>query len=917
MYPLQALLSLSLALQAPENLAPRATVAASSEFGDGYRAKNLVDGRIPAAGSRDDAGGAWCARGGSHPGGVTLTFTWKDPVTVGELVYYGRTAWEWTENWKDCEIRIDGAETPALRAVLTPGHGPQRLTLPKPVPAKVLTLRLLTSHGGSNPGASEIQIFPAPPPADALPRFQARPEGAAAASTVPASPDLARRLKAGELRFTKLLLVQRHPVDSSHVYTYHCEGQRNGGGLYLLDVTDGSLRELLPSPGGQILGVDLSYDGSQILFSWRKDKLYQLYRINIDGGGLTQLTDGDAYNYDGCWLPDGGIAFLSTRVPRFAYCWTSPVGTLHRMNADGSGVRALSANYLNDFTPAVMNDGSIIYGRWEYVDRPAIPIQSLWTLNPDGTMLRGYFGNRVLDPATFIEPQAIPGTSKVLCTLTGHNGACRGAIGIIDPAHGANADASIRNLTPDVPLRRVDVNTNGPRGPYQTPYPVDAEHYLVSRDGSILLRDYEGTREATVIAGRGMGFYNPRPVRPRPRPPLRPPAVAEEAPPWATVFVQDVHLGLEPQVAPGEVKRIAVVQEVEKSAFADVKHRAFGFQFPVVSCGATYAPKKVWGYATVEADGSAHFRVPSGLPLYFMALDAEGRAVQRMRSFTHLMPGERQGCVGCHADRNRPAPAPGRRPSAMDRAAEPLTEPEWGVAGFSYPHVVQPVLDAHCVSCHGGLLPQGGVDLSGDFTDFFNVSYETLARAGFDERWGGRKYTASISTFNGAEKNILQVTPKAWGSPASKLADLVARGHPGPDGRARLKMTPAERFRIYSWIDLNVPYYGTSTSRRTDLEGCRRLYPPTLDAVLKEVGQRRCASCHPRGIPRTFYTRITGVEANAFLAAPLAAAEGGSGKCGAAVFKGRDDPDYRAIRSLFEPLERLIREAPREDMDRR
>ena len=77
----------------------------------------------------------------------------------------------------------------------------------------------------------------------------------------------------------------------------------------------------------------------------------------------------------------------------------------------------------------------------------------------------------------------------------------------------------------------------------------------------------------------------------------------------------------------------------------------------MVSCGATYAPKKVWGLADVAEDGSAAFRVPSEVPIYFLALDGEGRAVQRMRTFTHLMPGEVQGCVGCHADRNSVVPA--------------------------------------------------------------------------------------------------------------------------------------------------------------------------------------------------------------------------------------------------------------------
>ena len=160
-----------------------------------------------------------------------------------------------------------------------------------------------------------------------------------------------------------------------------------------------------------ILDCELSLDAKTVLFSWKKSmqEPFHLFTIPVQGGQPRRLTSGDHHNFNACWLPDGGIAFLSTRNPQFAYCWNSPVGVLHRMNADGGDVRRISANYLNDFTPAVMEDGRIIYGRWEYVDRPAIPIQSLWTIHPDGTMLSGYFGNRVLGPATFIEARAIPG----------------------------------------------------------------------------------------------------------------------------------------------------------------------------------------------------------------------------------------------------------------------------------------------------------------------------------------------------------------------------------------------------------------------------------------------------------------------------------------------------------------------------
>jgi hypothetical protein len=589
------------------------------------------------------------------------------------------------------------------------------------------------------------------------------------------------------------------------------------------------------------------------------------------------------------------------------------------MNADGSNVRRLSANYLNDFTPYVLEDGRLIYSRWEYVDRPAIPIQSLWTLNPDGTGLSVYFGNRVLSPGTFMEARPIPGTTNIICTMTGHNGPTRGAIGVIDRSLGVNAQAAITNLTPDVPVPAVDQgngNTDGTKQ-YSCPFPLDAERFLVSIQGPLLVRDMAGACQSLVFPAPddGMQYFNAQPIRPRHRPPAIPPMLADEGEgtgaDMAAVYVQDVYQGLLPHVRRGDVKRIRVVRELQKTVRIDPSLKAFGFQFPVISCGATYAGKDVLGEVPVEDDGSAYFRVPAGVPLYFMALDEEGRAIQRMRSFTHLMPGEVQGCVGCHEPRRHaPSASPRRAPGGEPRDLEP---PEWGRGGFGYARIVQPVLDRYCGECHNALDAPNAVDLSGDRTDFFNVSYDVLAR----ERQGakGSPYVNWIPTYNGQEQNILEVTPKVWGSYQSKLAELVRTGHRDGNGDVRFTMDEASRRRVFAWIDLNVPYYATSETAYPENLGCRRIYPEKLDALLADVGRRRCAECHEEGaVPRREWTRITRPEYNGFLLAPLAKAAGGTERCGNAVFKSRDDPDYQAILKTLAEAEDALKKTPRMDM---
>jgi hypothetical protein len=702
--------------------------------------------------------------------------------------------------------------------------------------------------------------------------------------------------------FDSMVMIQRRPLNPTHVYTYHVEGLEKGGGLYVKSLADGAMKRLIDASEGVILDCQVSYDGSRVLFSWKRsmNEPFGIWTIRADGGGLARVIDDESNNMNACWLPDGGIAFLSDRKPAFAYCWTSTSPVLYRADADGGNVIRLSANYLTDFTPSVMRDGRILFSRWEYVDRPAIPIQSLWAVNPDGTMLSGVFGNRVLSPATFMEARDIPGMpGKILCVMTSHNGPCRGAIGLIDPDKGGNAQEAIRNLTPEIQIGNVDDagRGNSMRGPYESPMPVDELHYLVSREGTILLRDYEGAAERILCEPQdGMGFYSAQPLRGRPLPRSAPvPRTVPDAGPVAELLVHDVTIGLGDAVKRGEIKRIAVVQEMEKDLRSETSQRQFGFQFPVVSCGATYAPKRVWGFAKVEEDGSAHFEVPANLPLYFLPLDAEGRAVQRMRTLTHFMPGERQSCIGCHSDRNYVSSAAisGRPATAAMRPAQKLEEPDWGNRdGFSFDRVVQPVLDKHCVSCHdGGTEP----DLSGDRTDYFNVAYENLARRGTQAEHGGdarggmagfgrNPYTSWIPTFNGCESNILEIAPKTWGSPVSPLADLVIHGHPDGKGEKRVHLTAAERQRILMWIDLNVPYYGTSQSRQPDLRGCRRVVPENLDAVLDEISKRRGIQ-----LPKTFYIRLDHPERNPFLATPLAKGD----------FISTEDPDYQRILGCF------------------
>jgi len=938
-----------------------------------FRAQNAVTGVLPTELER--AGKDWAVRG-TQTGWFELQ--WKEPVEAAQVIVFARTTSPFLESFKDYELFVNGAAMPLVRGALEHRRGPQRIDFPRQRVTK-LHLRFLSAYPDSpNPGAAQIAVYSSPV-SDAQLADMLTP----ADEKTTAALALKRELFAGKLGFREMLLVQRKPLDISHVYVYHVEGFRPGGGLFIYRPDDrgGQLRRIFDAGDGMITTADLSYDAKEIVFAWRRGghiasspishiedisqypneaHNYQVFRVNIDGTGLKQLTHGAQNNLDPCWLPDGGIAFISDRRPAYAYCWVTTSPVLYRMERDGSGQKRLSANYLMDFTPGVLNDGRIIYTRWEYVDRPACPIQSLWTINPDGTGLAGFYANRVLSPGTFMDAKPIPGTKQVITTVANHNGSCRGAIVAIDVSKGANAREAVRNLTPEIDIYAHKVGGGpfgngmldcGIHGTYEKPTPLDANRFLVSKGGVIQIRDFEANAASLLAPRHGLGFYSPQPIRARPVPPVlagnmrdrdaKLPEDGSVSGHWATLYMQDVYAGLEPAVLRGEIKHIAVVQEMEKSTHSPMTNvrpdgkgtrsiAAFGFQFPLVSAGATYAPKKLWGLAEVAPDGSAAFRVPSEVPIYFLALDAEGRAVQRMRTFTHFMPGEVQSCVGCHSDRN--AVTPPRNDTLAKRLTPQALRPlAWGVKGFSYPEVVQPVFDRHCTECHNERRQDGNVDLTGDMTDFFNVSYDVLCRTGtqgetnwmrngspsgarYDHVRGRSPWVEWIWTINGAEENILEIAPRRWGSPASKLTEIIRSGHPDKQGRARVHVPDEERRRVYLWMDLNIPYYGTSSSSHKAEIGSRRMMPPDFEATLNEVAARRCASCHDKGVPRKFYTRVASPEKNSFLLAPLATAAGGTQKCREAVFASTSDPDYQKILRAFDPIHALLKRTPREDM---
>jgi hypothetical protein len=208
--------------------------------------------------------------------------------------------------------------------------------------------------------------------------------------------------------------------------------------------------------------------------------------------------------------------------------------------------------------------------------------------------------------------------------------------------------------------------------------------------------------------------------------------------------------------------------------------------------GAAFAApgKQVLGTVPVEADGSALFEMPARTPVLFQALNSQGRAVQTMRSLVYLQPGEYQSCVGCHEHRMMTA-SPGAPAQALRRAPSKIKPGPDGSRPFSYPRLVQPVLDRHCVTCHDGSELNRPV-LTGEPEGDFTKSYNALVSRVSFTAWGR------------PEQNFEPMTePLRFGAVASLLTRMLDQGH------GKVRLTPEEAERLFTWMDANALFYGT------------------------------------------------------------------------------------------------------------
>ncbi|MDO5308161.1 MAG: hypothetical protein Q4G03_01490 [Planctomycetia bacterium] len=695
-----------------------------------------------------------------------------------------------------------------------------------------------------------------------------------------------RRARLAELleEYPQIVYTKHYVMGASHyaytedvtdeAYNDYSNNRQPGGQLCLATLQqDGTARHevLVSTEQGTLRDPDVSWDGKRILFSMRTsfdDDDFHLYEYDLQTRQTRQITFGlGVADIEPCYLPNGDILFISTRCGQNTDCWWTEVSNLYTCDAQGRFLRRVSVDQVTVNYPKVMSDGRVTYTRWDYNDRGHIYVQPLFQMNPDGTGQTEFYGNNSYFPTSILHARGIPGSDKVVALASGHHTYQQGKLILIDRSKGTQGNSGVTLIAPtrETPNDEL-VDRYGQEGElFQYPYPLDEQTLLCAYlpEGSqersyavpygLYWFDHDGRRELLAF-DPAISCGQPVPLAQRQVPLMRPSQV-DLAKTTGQYYVQDVYEGPGLQGVPrGTIKALRVVELVFRP-FAVGWNWNYGeagdsiVTAPVAVGNGTWDVKRVLGEAPVEEDGSAFFEVPAMTPVYFQLLDAKGNAVQTMRSWSTLQPGETFACVGCHEPKGavgENALSGSSTTVALQKGVaklQPVLTPPAGAyqaGGFDFIRDVQPILDHNCVTCHTGreradgshepfsLMARDEVITEDDERASiykeekrrFCQSYLTLTQNG--------RYQGRWTRWYGTQERPSLLPPYHAGAAISPLMALLRDEHGNPGGQddahRDVKLDPKDLRILAMWIDLLVPYLGDYYEENRWTDGERAYY---------------------------------------------------------------------------------------------
>jgi formylglycine-generating enzyme required for sulfatase activity len=693
--------------------------------------------------------------------------------------------------------------------------------------------------------------------------------------------------------FDEILLVLSDSLHntSNWLGTHVINPMNHNNKIVRLNLKTGKLTDVYEPEGGKFVGeLDLHYDGQKLLFSsCDNKKMYQVMEVGIDGSNLRQVSTimaQDVHNYGGIYLPNENIVFSSTAPMIGVPCigGGQSVPNLYLMGPNGEDTRQLTFEQDADWYPTVTADGRIMYLRWEYTDIMHYYSRIMMTMNPDGTNQRAIYGSQSLWPNSMFHARPIPGEpGKFSAVVTGHHGVARvGKLTVFDTNKGyAHADGVVQYIPgygkdvthitvdelyptvkpallkkfPDlqnVVTKLVDTHMPGSSNSgkdyhelnndffnrcyprlrehyphelaldldqlanndyphFYQPYPVSAQYYLTvaqltpsSHWGLYLVDTFDNFVPVHSAAAADYRYMiEPYPLKKRERPPIIPDRVNLHDK-EATCYIQNIYRGPGLKGVPS-----GTVDSLRIFTYAYGYYRVGNHHHLGVESG--WDVKRLLGTVKVEQDGSAMFKIPANTTISIQPLDKEGRALQLFRSWLVAMPGEELSCIGCHESPAEPPVT--NKTIASGKTPQRIKPYRDMIEGFSFNAEIQPVLDAHCVRCHDG---------TDQKPNFKNTKIETPHS--FAKNFS-KAYYAFHRYFRrpGPESNGTMNNPYEYHASTSEGIQLLEKGH------YDVKLDQDSWRRLYTWIDLNVPFYGSWSTAYSGNEG-RKKYTADISA---------------------------------------------------------------------------------------
>ncbi len=706
---------------------------------------------------------------------------------------------------------------------------------------------------------------------------------------------------------------------------------------------------------GHVHGIDLWFAGDRVVFGYararsdappegwldrtqsyrlrRTEEPIHLFELRLEDNALRQLSLGEWSDLDPTYAPSGDIVFVSERCGTSLQCneydKDETSCNLYVMRPDGSGIRRLSVNKDGDYLPHCLDNGMIAYTRWEYHERSWAYIQSIWTIRPDGTGADALFKQHLVNPWALEDVRSIPGSNKLVAIAAGHHTLAAGPLVVIEHGVGVNEPRGIGIVSPHLnpPEGGMDGvpvpegGTDDLDGFYSTPWALSERTFLAAYTHgdkqeaptgySLYLVDVYGNKEL-IYRDPDISCFYPIPLRPRPIPPVLP-DMTDLTDSHATCYVSNIAYGSE-EIPPGKIRYLRIAQPIGWPYDNLYGGHRYGEDHRYGGPDAdrrnliNWTPVRILGDVPVEADGSVHFRVPADTAVYFQLLDENRMELRRMRSFISFQPGELRGCTGCHETRNE-APGLPHRKSTMAMTKEPagMVLPPWGDRPISFLRDVQPILDRHCIRCHAGLAPEGGLDFSGGLISYddevpgygHNRAFETMLA----------HQLISISQVRMQDAGI--TPPFAYGARQSRLLAALEKEHHAEE----VNLSEEDRLRLAIWIDANAPYHDRFVNKRAETVAYDLPADHDLRESLRRIHERRCAACHtPDAVTRLDWIDLAQPEQSRFLTAPLAAAAGGEQRCNEAIYADRNDSEFAQAFELIEAAAAKAWHYPRRDL---